>query len=135
MAKRKEYFVKLTESVLSSHAFRDLKPTARALLLEFLRIYRPNRNGRLTIDTAKAQGLINSSEKVAARAFYELSEHGLIKLMKNHSWTKKIAREWAITFHPMNEHEPTNDYLKWSKGENMHPELVRPKWLRKKNRP
>ena len=132
MAKRKEYFVRLTETVLKSPAYRDLKPPARALLIEFMRIYRPSRNGRLTIDTATAQSLINSSEKVTDRAFYELSEHGFIKLVKHHSWTTKKGREWAITFLPVNEHEATNDYVDWKKGENenVHPELFRPKWLR-----
>ena len=129
MAKHKKYFVQLTESVLNSSAYRDLKPTARALLVEFLRVYRPSRNGYLTIDTVTAQQLINSSEKVTDRAFYELSEHGFIKLIKHHSWTTKKGREWAITFHSFNEHEPTNDYLKWEKGANVHPELFRPKWL------
>jgi len=132
MAKRKEYFVRLTESVLKSPAYRNLKPPARALLIEFMRVYRPSRNGRLTIDTATAKELINCSEKVTDRAFYELSEHGFIKLIKHHSWTTKKGREWAITFHKVNEHEPTKDYLKWKKGEyeNVNPELFRPKWLR-----
>ena len=132
MAKRREYFVRLTETVLSSPAYRDLKPPARALLIEFIRVYRPSRNGRLTIDTARAKVLINSSEKVTDRAFYELSEHGFIKLVNHHSWTVKKGREWAITFNKVNEHEPTNDFLQWKKGanENVHPELFRPKWLR-----
>jgi len=132
MAKRKEYFVRLTETVLKSPAYRDLKPSARALLIEFMLIYRPSRNGRLTIGTATAQALINASEKVTDRAFYELSEHGFIKLIKHHSWTTKKGREWAITSEKANEHEPTNDFLRWTKGENenVHPELFRPKWLR-----
>ena len=132
MARRKEYFVQLTGAVLKSPAYRNLKPPARALLIEFMWIYRPSRNGRLTIDTVTAQALINSSEKVTDRAFYELSEHGFIKLIKHHSWTAKKGREWAITFHKVNEHEATNNYLNWVKGknENVHPELFRPKWLR-----
>ena len=130
MAKRKEYFVALPEPVLKSPAYRDLKPPPRTLLVEFLRIYRPTRNGALTIDTATAQELIQCSEKVTDRAFYELSEHGFLKLIKHHSWTTKKGREWAITFHPVNDHEATNDYLRWSKGINVQPELFRPKWLR-----
>jgi len=130
MGRRKEYFVALPESILISHAYLNLKPPPRALLVELLRIYRPSRNGRLTIDTATAQELIQSSEKVTDRAFYELSEHGFIKLIKHHSWTTKKGREWAITFNPVNGHEPTNEFLKWQKGVNMHPDLFRPKWLR-----
>lgn len=130
MAKGKEYFVILTESILKSPAYRDLKSPARALLIEFLRIYRPSRNGRLTIDTATAKELIKSSEKVTDRAFYELSEHGFIKLIKHHSWTTKKGREWAITFHSVGQKEPTNEYLRWERGVNMNPDLFRPKWLR-----
>ena len=132
MGKGKDYFVRLPETILKSPAYRDLKPPARALLIEFMRIYRPSRNGRLTIDTATAQTLIKSSEKVTDRAFYELSEHGFIKLIKHHSWTTKKGREWAITLLSVNEHEATNDYLRWIKGENenVHPELFRPRWLR-----
>lgn len=130
MAKRREYFAQLSDTLLNSPAYLDLKPAPRALLIEFLRIYRPSRNGQLTIDTATAQHRINSSEKVTDRAFYELAEHGFIKLTKHHSWTTKKGREWAITFHPVNDHEPTNDYLKWQKGMNMQMDLHRPKWLK-----
>ncbi len=130
MAKRNEYFVALPESVLNSPAYRDLKSPARALLVEFLRIYRPARNGRLTIDTATAKELIRCSEKVTDRAFYELSEHGFIKLITHHSWTTKKGREWAITINPVSAREATKDYLNWVNGANVHPELKRPKWLR-----
>jgi len=130
MGKRNEYFVALPESVLKSLAYRDLKPPARALLVEFLRVYRPSRNGRLTIDSRTARSLIQSSEKVTDRAFYELTEHGFIKQMKYQSWTKHQGREYAITFNSVNGHEPTNDFLKWEKDKNMQPELIRAKWLR-----
>ncbi len=130
MAKSREYFVVLPEPLLNSPAYRDLKPPTRALLTEFLRKYRPSRNGRLTIDSVTARQLINSSEKVTDRAFYELSEHGFIKLIKCQSWTKNEGREWALTFHKLNDYEPTNEYLNWTKGMNMQPDLNRPKWLR-----
>ena len=131
MGKKREYFVALPESILLSPAYRDLKPPARALLVEFLLIYRPSRNGRLTITEADAQMKINSSEKVAARAFYELMEHGFLKLFVGHSWQNKKGREFSITFNPVNSHEPANDYLRWKrKGDNVFPELTRPNWLR-----
>ena len=130
MAKRKEYFVALPESLITSPAYRILKPPARALLVEFLHIYRPSRNGRLTITEAQAKTLLNVSEKIAARAFYELSEHGFIKLIKHQNWMNKDGREWAVTMNPVNDREPTCEYLKWSKGENMNPDIKRPMWLR-----
>lgn len=131
MGKKGEYFVALTESILLSPAYRDLKPPARTLLIEFLLIYRPIRNGDLTITEASAQAKINSSEKVTARAFYELMEHGFIKLMVKQSWSNNKGRKFSVTFHKVNNHEATDDYLRWKgRGDNVFPEISRPNWLK-----
>jgi hypothetical protein len=129
MAKAKEYYVRLDGSIIKSPAYRDLKSPARALLIEFLLIFRPTRNGKLTITSAYAMELIKSSDKVTRRAFYELSEHGFIKLKGYQNWQRKKGREFALTFHKINDHEPTNDYLKWGEGKNMDETFNRPKEL------
>lgn len=128
--KQNGYEARLHENVMNSPAYRDLKPPARALLFEFVLIYRPDRNGYLSISEKRAMELIKSSEKTTARAFYELSEHGFIKVTKHQVWANGMAREWRLTFKQTGSREPTNEYLQWEKDNNMFPELNRPPWLR-----
>ena len=59
--KRAGAYVQLHEVILASPAYRDLSPGARALLIEFLRIHRPSRNGRLSISILNAAKLLNVS--------------------------------------------------------------------------
>ena len=128
--RQKGYEARLHEDVMNSPAWLDLRPTPRVLLLEFLLIYRPSRNGKLSISEKAAINRLNVSPKLAARAFYELSEHGFIKISKYQDWMNGQAREWSLTFKPVNSREPTNEYMQWKKGKNMNPELQRPKWLK-----
>ena len=104
------------EEILASPAYRDLKPVSRCLLEEFQRIYRPGRNSQLSISVMRASELLNVHKDTAGKAFYELAEHGFIVLKKGAYWRERLAREWALTFEPLNNREPTDDWLKWAKG-------------------
>ena len=116
-----EHFLQLYDSLIESPAYRDLKPAARALLIEFARIYRPNKNGYLSISTRQAVQWLGVSKATADKVFYELASHGFIRLIRSESWQERKAREWALTWESMNNREPTNEWKQWKAGANLCP--------------
>lgn len=127
----KEHHIRLNDSLLESAAYLDLKPPARALLVEFLRIHRPSRNGRLSISTREATERMNVTEPVALKAFLELAEHGFIRLTNSELWQERKAREWELTMLSVNNHEPRNDWMMWKPSANLCPLPAK----KKKSRP
>lgn len=123
----KEHHIRLNDSLLESPAYLDLKPPARALLVEFLRIHRPSRNGRLSIPTREATDRLNVSEPTAIKAFDELAEHGFIRLTNLENWQERKAREWSLTMLHVGSHEPRNDWMTWTPGANLCPLPARKK--------
>lgn len=123
MAKQvsKEHHIRLNDSLLESPAYLDLKPPARALLIEFLRIHRPSRNGRLSISTRDAAERVNTTEPTVLKAFEELATHGFIRLTNHENWMERKAREWSLTMLPVGNHEPRNDWMNWTPGANLCP--------------
>jgi hypothetical protein len=114
--KRQGSYIRKWAEWMESPAYRDLKPPARCLLDEFQLIYRPGRNGQLSISTRRAAELLRVSENTAKNAFYELVEHGFIALTKDEMFVQRMAREWRLTIEPSNGHEPTDDWRKWAPG-------------------
>ncbi|TVO78451.1 hypothetical protein [Sedimenticola selenatireducens] len=120
MAKPKPYkreggYVKKWEVILASSAYRDLKPVARCLLEEFQRIYRPARNGTLSISLKRAQTLINAGETAVMEAFKQLVANGFIVLTHGELWQQRKAREWRLTFEPYaNGREPSDEWKYWT---------------------
>ncbi len=99
----------------SSPAYRDLKPPAKVLLLEFLESCFPQeRNGRLSISVKNAAEKLNVSKPTAIRAFNELAEHGFIVLVNGERWQERKAREWRLTIMPCNGREPSNEWEQWN---------------------
>lgn len=129
MAKQasKEHYILAYDSLLNSPAYLDLRPPARALLIEFLRIHRPSRNGRLSISTRDAVTRLNVSEPTAIKAFEELATHGFIRLKNHENWMERKAREWELTMLSVNNHEPRNDWQGWTLGANLCPLPTRQK--------
>lgn len=127
----KQHYVQIYDDVLNSPAYLDLKPPARALLIEFCRIHRPSRNGALSISTREAVDRLNVTEPVALRAFAELTEHGFIRLTNHENWQERKAREWELTICACNGREPRNDWRNWVVGANLCPLPTK----KKKNRP
>ena len=111
--KRAGSFIQLHEEILASPAYRDLTPKARCLLTEFQRIYRPSRNGWLSISVVNAAKLIKVNKDTASKAFRSLAEHGFIVLTKGEYWQERLAREWRLTFEEFNDREPTDDWKRW----------------------
>lgn len=117
MAPAKHHFkgsyVRRFEEMLAAPAYRDLSTKARCLLEEFQRIYRPGRNGDLSISTRRAAKLLGISEPTAGPVFYELASHGFIKLTDHQVWQERRARKWRVTFEKSINHAPTNDWKRW----------------------
>jgi len=130
---RKGGFIRRYELMLSSPTYRDLSPVAKCLLEEFQRIYRPSRNGQLSISVKNASELLNVHKDTAGRAFYELAEHGFIVLKKGHYWTQRLAREWAITFEELNGREPTDDWKKWELGKPVVKLSTKPRYKKSRS--
>ncbi len=114
---RKGFHVRIYEEILSSPSYRALRPTPRALLIEFQRIYRPGRNGQLSISVKNAMQLLNVSKQTAEDAFHVLEEHGFIELTQGHLWQNGQAREWKLTIEQDRiGQEPTDDWKLWEPG-------------------
>ena len=107
-------FIQIPAEVLESNSYRALTPLARCLLTEFLIIYRPSRNGYLSISTLNAAARLNVTENTARKAFPELLDHGFLKLFNVQCWQQRKAREFAITFLPVNRSEPTDEWRIWA---------------------
>jgi len=114
--RRKGSFITKWAEWMDSPAYRDLKPPARCLLDEFQLIYRPGRNGYLSIGTRRAAVLLRVTESTASNAFYDLVEHGFIGLTKGQLWMERKAREWRLTIEPYKDQEPTDDWRQWEHG-------------------
>lgn len=121
MSKRKQAqvypggFVMLYRHYTNSPAYKDLKPPAKVLLLEFLEICFPQeRNGRLSISVNNAAKKLNISKPTAIKAFTELVEHGFIVLTNGERWQERKAREWRLTVMPCNGRQPSNEWQLWS---------------------
>lgn len=111
--KRRGGFILQYKVFLESAAYRDLRPPARCLLEEFQLIFLPSRNGQLSICTRTASERLNVSEPTAIKAFKDLVSHGFIILKNHHIWTQRKAREWALTFEPVDGREPTDEWKVW----------------------
>lgn len=103
------------DEVLESPAYLDLHCHARCLLTEFQRIYRPGRNGYLSISVANAAKRLRIHRDTATKVFYELVEHGFLILRQGELWQERKAREWILTMYPYESREPTDDWRNWEK--------------------
>ena len=130
-AKRAGPFILLYEEMLSSPAYRDLNCKARSLLIEFMRIFLPSRNGRLSITVVNAAQLLRVNKDTASTMFRSLAEHGFIALTRGEYWQERLAREWRLTFECCNGREPTDDWRRWEPGQSV---LTLPRKSRSQNR-
>jgi hypothetical protein len=106
--------IRKTWEMMRSPAYRDLSATARCLLDELLLRFNGHNNGSIFLEVRQAAKMINCGKNTIARSFYELAEHGFIKLSEESSWQQRKAREWWITcVYQPDGREPTNDWQRW----------------------
>jgi hypothetical protein len=114
--RRKGGYVRKWEEVLSSPAYRNLKPVDRCVLEELQRVYRPNRNGQLSLSVRNAEKLVHANKDTITKAFDNLAAHGFIELVRGEYWQEGKAREWRLTFEPCSGREPTDEWRAWQPG-------------------
>lgn len=124
-------FVMLPHYLLSSPAWRALKPTPRALYVVLASRYNGSNNGSLGLGEREAAKELNLSDRRAVRkAFADLEAHGLIKATKRGAFNVKLtegnwATEWALTVFSVGAALPGKDFMRWGKkqnaGEDLHP--------------
>ncbi len=116
-------FVRLIHHFFDCPAYRSLKPGPRALLWELIRKYNGNNNGQISLGVREAVEKINIKDKdTVGRYFKELEVKGFIRATKRGGFNVKVpsasrATEWCLTWQRLNDHPPTNDFLKWKDNE------------------
>jgi hypothetical protein len=109
-------FVKLDFSLLVTDAYRSLSPGARALLVEFGRLYNGENNGELYMSQRKAAEMVGvANHATAGRYLKELEEKGFIRTRVKGSFDNKtkLATIWVLAQFPYNHQPATRDYTRW----------------------
>ena len=114
---RHERFVRVTEGMRETQAWRSLNGNARATYLELARLYRGNNNGRIGLSARQVASVIPISISTAARALMLLEERGFIVAeAKGRFDRKRQATRWRLTEFDCNVNgEPASrDFETWS---------------------
>lgn len=117
-SKSKGQYVQLPNELIESDAYRSLPSGARCLLIEFMRIVFPDRNGKIGMSHDRAATLVNCTKKTAGKYIEMLLQRGFLKLVKGELWQERKAREYALTAASRQGRSPTYEYLDWREGDN-----------------
>ena len=79
-------------------------------------MYRPNRNGQLSLSVRNAEKLVHANKDTVSKAFDNLAANGFIELVRGEYWQEGKAREWRLTFEPCSGREPTDEWRAWQPG-------------------
>ncbi len=120
MAKSKSYrhpggVLAIPRQMVRSQAYKDLMPTARALIIELQDVWRPP-EPELHFSVRRASAKLGVSNATACKAFSELWGHGFIKCTEQSDWFNGKARVWRLNWLANNGFEPTNEYLDWKEN-------------------
>jgi hypothetical protein len=113
---RGDRFVLLDFALLDSAAYRSLSTGARALLVEFNRLYNGANNGQLFMSQRDAAKLVGVANHVtAAKYINELIDRGFIRERVKGSFSVKtrMASIYVLTQHRYNDQPATRDFKKW----------------------
>jgi hypothetical protein len=92
------HFVRLTDGMLQTLAWRSLDGNARAIYIELAMLYRGSNNGRIGFSARQAARAIQVSTATAARAMIHLQRRGfIIAVIKGHFANKREATRWRLT--------------------------------------
>lgn len=112
----KDKFVKLSEGMINSPAYRALSAKAMALYPFIAIRYNGYNNGDISFSVREAAGLLKVGKSTAQRLFDELIDKGFIKITKDSSFSYKMkrARRFEITQWPLSSGvAPTNGWRFW----------------------
>lgn len=112
---KSEPFVQLRHRLLESPAWRSLNPCARAALIEFYSLYNGRNNGAIFMGIRTLAALLNVAPNTARKAIADLTERGFIKIKQKGSFSQKVklATEWILTEHPVDDQLPDRGFMKW----------------------
>jgi hypothetical protein len=102
--------------LLSSDAYRSLSTGARALLIEFGRLFNGDNNGELFMSQRTAAEMVGvANHTTAARYLHELEEKGFIRPRTKGSFDNKtrLATSWVLTHWGYNDKPATRDFMRW----------------------
>ena len=110
-----ERHVRLHYWVLQCQAYRSLRPTARALLVELYALFNNFNNGQLFLSVREAATKLNVSPNTAMKAFAELVGHGFIKPHVKGAFTLKErhATSWILTEFSHANQLPEKTFMRW----------------------
>lgn len=115
------YFVALPHDVMTSAAYVDLKPDARALLFELLLRFNGHNNGKIGLSQRDARARLGMSPQRIVDAFDRLIDHGFVELATEGDRALRLAREWRLTWITSGGGPPyilpTFAYRSWAPGE------------------
>lgn len=120
-ALKKADYSNYPDDLIRCSAYKQLKPTARIVLLEFMTGCKPWFNGKYgcgLINLIEKTGL---SENTIRAAITQLQEYGFIEMKKRECRARHQAREWHVTWQKCEQREPTKNYLNWQPGIRIFP--------------
>ena len=108
-------FVKLDHYLLSSAAWKALRPGARALYVALAQRYNGNNNGEISMSCREAAKAINVNKDTASLLFDELQEAGFIHCNQKGSFDQKLSHAsiWILTEYRFKDKAPTKDFMRW----------------------
>ncbi|MCG2632856.1 helix-turn-helix domain-containing protein [Bradyrhizobium sp. WYCCWR 13023] len=93
-----ERFVRLSQGMMQSPAWRSLNGNARAVYIELASLYRGNNNGLIGFSARQASSAIPISISTAARSLALLEERGFIVAeAKGRFDRKRQVTRWRLT--------------------------------------
>ena len=96
-----------------SPAIRLLNGHALKVLIELRTRFNGYNNGKIILSYEDACRTLGMSKATVKRAFDELQEVGLIKLIKQGRWHGRMASEWCMTFENREGQPPTHEWKQW----------------------
>lgn len=113
-----EQFIGVAKSLWYSDAFRTLKPPAQILLLHFIFLAYPDRNGRIGMSHSKAAQIAQVNKATAGKYIEELMTRGFLQMRSHEMWRERKAREYRLTLCYCEGRVPTEEFRNWIPGMN-----------------
>jgi DNA-binding MarR family transcriptional regulator len=108
-------FVALPFWMLSTDAYRSLRPVSRALLVELHALFNGSNNGKLFLSVREAAKRLGVGKSTASAALAELTDRGFVRPLVAGTFHRKTrhATTWVLTLHSLGDALPTKDFARW----------------------
>lgn len=115
----KDQFVLLPFWMLSSDAYRDLRPGPRALLVEFHKRFNGHNNGKIIFSQRHmAEAIKISDRQTVAKYIRELERKGFIHAIRRGGFNLKSPDEsratvWALSIYAIGDRAAQKTFMRW----------------------